>query len=73
MAAQPAPVWQITQAELAEQAGNGDVSVINGIEQGKVELPRFMRAAIAQAFSLERDALANNCENWYGRETSAAA
>lgn len=55
--------WQITQAELAEQAGNGDVSLIDGIEQGKVELPHFMRAAIAQAFSLERDALANNCEN----------
>ena len=65
--------WQITQAELAEQAGNGDVSLIDGIEPGKVELPRFMHAAVAQAFSLERDALANNCENWYGRETANAA
>ena len=64
--------WRITQAELAEQAGNGDVSLTDGIEQGKLELPRFMHAAIARAFSLDRDALANNCEKRYGRETAAA-
>ena len=65
--------WQITQAELAEQAGIGDVSLIDGIEQGKIALPRFIHAAIALAFSLDRAALADYCETWYGQETARAA
>ena len=65
--------WQITQAELAEQAGIGDVSLIDGIEQGKLALPRFMHAAVALAFSLDRAALADYCETWYGQETARAA
>lgn len=65
--------WQITQAELAEQAGIRDVSLIDGIEQGKIALPRFMHAAIALAFSLDRAALADYCETWYGQETARAA
>ncbi len=65
--------WQITQAELAEQAGIGDVSLIDGIEQGRIALPRFMHAAIALAFSLDCAALADYCEIWYGHETAKAA
>ena len=65
--------WQITQAELAEQAGIRDVSLIDGIEQGRIALPRFMHAAIALAFSLDRAALADNCKTWYGQEIARAA
>lgn len=65
--------WQITRDELAEQAGIGNVSLIDGIEQGKVALPPVMQGAIARAFSLDRDMLANDCEAWYGQETAAAA
>lgn len=65
--------WQITQAELAEQAGIGEVSLIDGIEQGKIALPRFMHAAFALAFSLDRAALADYCETWYGQEIARAA
>ena len=65
--------WQITQAELAEQTGIGDVSLIDGIEQGQIALPRFMHAAIALAFSLDRTALADFCKTWYGHETAKAA
>jgi len=65
--------WQITQAELAEQAGIGDVSVIDGIEQGEVMLPRSMQAAIALTFSVDRAELTDSCEVWYGRKTAAAA
>ena len=65
--------WQITQAELAEQAGIGDVSLIDGIERGGVVLPRSMQAAIALAFSVDRAELTDSCENWYGQKTAAAA
>ena len=65
--------WQITQAELAEQAGIGDVCLIDEIEQGEVALPRFMHAAIALAFGIDRTALTDYCEIWYGQETAAAA
>lgn len=65
--------WQITQAELAEQAGIDDASLIDGIEQGKIALPQFTHASIAMAFSLDHAELADHCENWYGRKTAAAA
>lgn len=65
--------WQITRAELAEQAGIGDVSLIAGIEQGKVALPATALAGIALTFSLDRAALADRCEAWYGEETARAA
>ena len=65
--------WQITQAELAEQAGIGDASLIDGIEQGEVALPEYTHAAIALAFGLDRAELADHCETWYGRKTAAAA
>ncbi len=65
--------WQITQAELAEQAGVGDVSLIDGIERGEVVLPRSMQAAIALAFSVDRAELTDSCEIWYGQKTAAAA
>ena len=65
--------WQITQAEFADQAGIADVSMIDGIEQGKIALPEFTHAAIARTFSLDRAALADYCEIWYGRKIAAAA
>jgi len=64
--------WQITQAELAEQAGVGDVSLIEGIEAGEIAMPRFMQAAIALAFGVDRHRLADYCESWYGQERAAA-
>lgn len=65
--------WQITQAELAELTCIGDVSLIDNIEKGEVALPRFMQAAIAGAFSLDRTILAEYCESWYGQESAWAA
>ncbi|MBE9557360.1 MAG: helix-turn-helix transcriptional regulator [Proteobacteria bacterium] len=65
--------WQITQAELAEQAGIGDVALIDGIEHGEIALPEFTHAAIASAFSLDRAVLEDHCETWYGRKIAAAA
>jgi hypothetical protein len=65
--------WQITQTELAEQAGNGEASLIEGIEQGEVALPCVMQVAIARAFDLESAALASYCETWYGQKTARAA
>lgn len=65
--------WKITQAELAEQAGIGDASLIDGIERGEIALPEFTHSAIALAFGLDRAELADHCESWYGRETAAAA
>jgi hypothetical protein len=65
--------WQITQTELAEQAGNGEVTLIEGIEQGAVALPCVMQAPIARAFGLESAALASYCETWYGQKTARAA
>jgi len=60
--------WQITQAELAELACIGNVSLIDSIEKGEVALPRFMQATIAGAYGLDRSELAEYCEAWYGQE-----
>jgi transcriptional regulator with XRE-family HTH domain len=65
--------WQITQAELAQQAGIGDVSLIDGIERGEVVLPRSVHAAIAVAFSVDRAELTESCEIWYGQKITSAA
>jgi len=65
--------WQVTQAELAEQAGAGDASLIDGIERGEIVLPRSMHAAIALTFSVDRAELTDSCKIWYGQETAAAA
>lgn len=64
--------WQITQAELAEQAGVRDVSMIDGIEAGEIALPRFMQSAIALAYGIDRHTLSDYCESWYGQERAAA-
>lgn len=65
--------WQLTQAELAEQAGVGDASLIDGIERGEVVLPRSMHAAIVLTFGVDRAELTDSCDIWYGQETAAAA
>ena len=65
--------WQITQAELAEQAGIGDPSLIEAIERGSVPLPRFMQPVVVAAYGLDRDEMAAHCEDWYEQETAAAA
>lgn len=65
--------WQITQAELAEQIGLRDVSVLAGIEQGEIALPIYLREAIAMAFGVARTELATYCDEWYGRPVAKAA
>lgn len=65
--------WQITQAELAEQIGIADVSLIEEIEQGQTALPAFVRDAVATAFSISRTDMIGICEEWYGQETAKAA
>jgi len=60
--------WQITQAELAELACIGNVSLIDSIEKGQVALPHFMQTTIAGAYGLDRSELAEYCEAWYGEE-----
>jgi ribosome-binding protein aMBF1 (putative translation factor) len=65
--------WQITQAELAEQIGNGDESLIDRIEQGEAVLPISLRDAIAAIFGVNRTDFAGYCEGWYAQETVKAA
>ena len=65
--------WQITQAELAEQIGIGEVALIDAIEQGEVAMPEFLRDAVALAFSIHRDDMARYCDEWYGQEAAKAA
>lgn len=65
--------WQITQAELAEQLGVREASVIAGIEQGEIALPSFMREAVAILFGVSHSELATHCEGWYGQQTAKAA
>lgn len=65
--------WQITQAELAELACIGDVSLIDRIENGEAALPRFMQPSIAGAYGLDLAVLARYCEAWYGLESARAA
>jgi DNA-binding XRE family transcriptional regulator len=65
--------WQITQAELAEQIGIRDVSMLAGIEQGEIALPTYLREAIAMVFRVNRADLAAYCDEWYGQLAAKAA
>lgn len=65
--------WQITQAELAEQAGIAEVALIDAIETGRVALPHSMQNAVARTFGIAEGDLAGLCEDWYGRAYAEAA
>lgn len=65
--------WQLTQAELAEQAGIPDPAIIEWIETGEIRPPAFVYAAYARAFSMDRKAFAENCDIYYSADGTAAA
>ena len=65
--------WQLTQAELAEQAGIPDPAIIDWIENGEVRPPVFVYAAYARAFGMDRKKFAENCEAHYGAKGTAVA
>jgi DNA-binding XRE family transcriptional regulator len=62
---------QITQAELAEQAGLGDTGMIDRIERGEIAMPRTMCTAIARVFGVDRISLAGHYKAWYGDKAAA--
>ncbi len=65
--------WQITQAELAEQLGVRETSVIAGIERGEIALPAYMRDAISLLFGVTHAELAANWESWSSQQPAKAA
>ncbi|MDH3231359.1 MAG: helix-turn-helix domain-containing protein [Alphaproteobacteria bacterium] len=65
--------WQLTQAELAEQAGIPDPAIIEWIESGEIRAPAFIYAAYARAFGMNRNDFAKNCDVYYGTNGTAAA
>jgi len=65
--------WQLTQAELAEQAGIPDPAIIEWIETGEIRPPAFVYAAYARAFGMDRKAFAERCEMHYSASGAAAA
>ena len=66
--------WQLTQAELAEQAGIPDPAIIEWIETGEIRPPTFVYAAYARAFNMDRKAFAESCDMYFsGGGTAAAA
>ena len=65
--------WQLTQAELAEQAGIPDPAIIEWIETGEIRPPAFVYAAYARAFSMDRKAFAEDCAMRYSAKGTAAA
>jgi len=65
--------WQLTQAELAEQAGIPDPAIIEWIEAGEIRPPAFVYAAYARAFGMDRRDFAKTCESRYSAEGTAAA
>jgi len=65
--------WQLTQAELAEQAGIPDPAIIEWIETGEIRPPAFVYAAYARAFGMDRNDFVKSCEVHYGARGAAAA
>ena len=65
--------WQLTQAELAEQAGVPDPAMIDWIETGEVRPPAYVYAAFARAFGMDRKEFAESCELFYSDKGNAAA
>ncbi len=65
--------WQLTQAELAEQAGIPDPAIIEWIERGEIRPPAFVYAAYARAFGMDRKEFTKNCVHYYGETGTAAA
>lgn len=65
--------WQLTQTELAEQAGIPDPAIIEWIERGEIRPPVFVYAAYARAFNMDRTEFAKSCDLHYGARGTAAA
>lgn len=66
--------WQITQAELAEQAGLVDPAMIEWIEAGEIRLPSYLYSAYARAFMFDPGEFADTCALYYaGKESRSAA
>lgn len=66
--------WQITQAELAEQAGLVDPAMIEWIEAGEIRLPSYLYTAYARAFMFDPGEFADTCALYYaGKESRSAA
>ncbi len=57
--------WQITQAELAEQAGLADPAMIEWIEAGEIRLPSYVYPAYARAFMFDPVEFAETCALYY--------
>lgn len=57
--------WQITQTELAEQAGAPDSAMIEWIEAGEIRLPAYMYPAFARAFGLDTQNFVDSCDIYY--------
>lgn len=57
--------WQITQDELAEQAGAPDSAMIDWIEDGEIRLPAYMYPAFAHAFGMEMQEFRDACDIHY--------
>lgn len=57
--------WQITQAELAEQADAPDSAMIEWIEAGEIRLPTYMYPAFARAFGMDTQEFSETCDIYY--------
>lgn len=57
--------WQMTQTELAEQAGAPDSAMIGWIEAGEIRLPAYMYPAFARAFGLDMQEFVDACDVYY--------
>lgn len=57
--------WQITQAELAEQASLTDPAMIEWIESGEIRLPAYLYPAYARAFMFDPVEFVETCALYY--------
>ena len=57
--------WQITQAELAEQAGLADSAMVEWLEAGEVRLPSYLYPAYARAFMFNPVEFVETCALYY--------
>lgn len=57
--------WQITQAELAEQTGLAESTMVEWIEAGEVRLPSFLYTAFARAFLIGETEFEELCAHYY--------
>ncbi len=65
--------WQITQAELAEQAGIDTAATVAWIEAGEIRLPRAFYAAYAMVFGMGQQQFGDGCDRRYALAEAKAA